>query len=230
MLIVCGKCQTTIRVPEEAAGRQGRCPKCGFVIDVPSQAPETGYAADPLPPPLPSQPPPLPRPSRRDDDEPVSRRGRYRRDDDDDDDLFERAMSIRTCRRQGSIGLSLAGMVLGLTGLVFLIGTIAVSSVLPAVVPDPGVCCFSILGGYTGLILAGVVAILGTVFSFVGMRRGGIWYAWTGAISSIVTLTVVILFIVLTLLFGVVMFMGIVFVAAAAAQPPPPNGPPMRRR
>ena len=33
MLIVCGKCQTTIRVPEEAAGRQGRCPKCGFVID-----------------------------------------------------------------------------------------------------------------------------------------------------------------------------------------------------
>ena len=234
MLIVCGKCQSTVRVPDDSTARKGRCPQCGSVIDIPSA--ETAYAAEPPPPPLPATPPPLPAPSRRDDldDEPRRRRSERRSERDDDDDRFDRSLSIRLRGRGSqSIGLSVTGMVMGLAALFFLIGSIAVSTLVPAIAQDAGVCCFSVFGGYTGLIVSGIVAILGTIFSFVGMRHGGLWYAWTGAISSLLTLIVVILLIVLTVLFGVVVFMGLVLAvgaAANAANPPPPGGPPMRRR
>jgi predicted Zn finger-like uncharacterized protein len=42
MLITCGNCQSKIRVPESAAGKKGKCPKCGSVITIPAE----GEAAD----------------------------------------------------------------------------------------------------------------------------------------------------------------------------------------
>src|SRR5437868_1643461 len=49
MLIVCNHCQTTNRVPESAAGKRGKCPKCGTILDIPAEPP-----AAPTPPPDPS--------------------------------------------------------------------------------------------------------------------------------------------------------------------------------
>jgi serine/threonine protein kinase len=39
MVIVCGKCQSNIDVPAEAAGTTGKCPKCGNVLAVPADNP-----------------------------------------------------------------------------------------------------------------------------------------------------------------------------------------------
>ena len=46
----CGQCNTAIQVPDEHAGRKGRCPGCGTVVTIPP-----AYAA--APPPQPAPPP-----------------------------------------------------------------------------------------------------------------------------------------------------------------------------
>ncbi len=50
MLIVCSNCQSTNRVPENAVGKKGKCPKCGTILDIP--AADSGKTAPPLPAPL----------------------------------------------------------------------------------------------------------------------------------------------------------------------------------
>ncbi len=39
MQITCSNCQSKIKVPDSAAGKKGKCPKCGTVIAIPAQAP-----------------------------------------------------------------------------------------------------------------------------------------------------------------------------------------------
>src|SRR5882724_8138358 len=36
MHVTCSNCQSKIRVPDSAAGKKGKCPKCGNVITIPS--------------------------------------------------------------------------------------------------------------------------------------------------------------------------------------------------
>jgi hypothetical protein len=98
MLIACSSCQAKIKVPDNAAGKKGKCPKCGAVMlipaaeaapEVPPEVPPVAAAPAPPPPPAPapalpdlfpraeeavsetpsSGPPPIPTRSRRDRDE-----------------------------------------------------------------------------------------------------------------------------------------------------------------
>ena len=36
MQITCSNCQSKIRVPDSAAGKKGKCPKCGTIIAIPA--------------------------------------------------------------------------------------------------------------------------------------------------------------------------------------------------
>jgi hypothetical protein len=68
MLITCYGCDSRIRLPDNAAGKRVKCPKCATLIFVPEAEssherakPEaTGVSSTPLPPPLPPLPPPVP--------------------------------------------------------------------------------------------------------------------------------------------------------------------------
>jgi hypothetical protein len=215
LLIVCSSCQTTIKVPPEAVGKQGKCPKCGTVLTIPAEpppaatveppAPETGYASE-IQPPFPSPPPPVPKSSRHYDvvdDEPPRRR--YEDEEDDDDDW----RSIRRPRRRQSIAMSMAAMVLGISGLVVFVASIAVTIGFTAVA-GPGGCCCSFFGGYGALVICAILGILGVVFGFIGIGQGGRGFGWAGIITSITTLVLGAAFFAL---------IGI----AVANQPPPPN-------
>ena len=131
MLIVCTKCQSNIHVPQTAAGKKGKCPRCGTVLTVPPATPPavapppapepppvpppvpaTAYASE-IPPPLPApEPPPVPRAPRGYDADDEPRRRRYN-DDDDDDDLSIR----RPRRRSTSKAMAISAMCLGVSGL-----------------------------------------------------------------------------------------------------------------
>ena len=52
--VACPGCGTELNVPDEMAGRQGKCPKCGQVMVIPQVAPATA--------PTPQAPPPAPAP------------------------------------------------------------------------------------------------------------------------------------------------------------------------
>jgi hypothetical protein len=58
----CPACQQQLRVPDESAGKNAKCPKCGTIAVIPSANFETASPPPfpPLPPPPPSQPPPPP--------------------------------------------------------------------------------------------------------------------------------------------------------------------------
>lgn len=45
MKFTCSKCAKAIRAPDEMAGKQGQCPSCGHIIDVPAVAPKSQPAA-----------------------------------------------------------------------------------------------------------------------------------------------------------------------------------------
>jgi hypothetical protein len=176
---------------------------------------------------MPSNPPPVPvskSPARYDDedDEPLPRR-RYE-DDDDDDDLHR---SIRRPpRRRESSGLSLTAMILGITGLLFLVGSIAVvflGLAAAGAAQNPGACCCGFIGSWGGLLVSGILGLLGTILGFVGLSRGAPGFAWTGICTGIATVLGIILYLVLTV---VLMMLGVAAIGAAAQQqnnfgPPP---------
>jgi serine/threonine protein kinase len=63
MLVVCNHCQTTNRVPESAAGKKGKCPRCGAIIAIPAGAPPIEKAALPAAEPPEAAPPAAPTPA-----------------------------------------------------------------------------------------------------------------------------------------------------------------------
>jgi hypothetical protein len=253
MLIVCHGCQSKIRVPDRAAGKKGKCPKCGTILTIPAAAPPpdaaappplppelpeipevdvheeppaaplpTAYAAD-IPPPLPPEPPPVPKVSRRadrDDEDDAPRRRRYH-DEDEDDDL-----NIRRPRRKQETGMALTAMILGISGLVVTLGSITVG--IGFTFGTGGCCCF-IFGGYAGLAVGGILAIVSGVFAFIGLNHGGRGFAWAGMITSIVNLVLIVLYVILSLVLGAAFF---AFFAALVGQQqqnvrqPGPFGPP----
>jgi predicted Zn finger-like uncharacterized protein len=68
MLITCNGCNSKIRVPDSAAGKRVKCPKCATLIRVPeverppqsSEPQTTGVSSTPLPPPPPAESEPEP--------------------------------------------------------------------------------------------------------------------------------------------------------------------------
>jgi hypothetical protein len=166
MLIVCRSCDTRMKVPDGAAGRTGRCPRCGAAFIVPAapaavagpttrdegitaSAPPVDYSAPPRPPRRPSEPEP---------EEPPPPRRPRRADADDDWD------NVRPRRRQDheSVGLSVASMVLGIVS--------AVTSTLGSP------CCCGLLGTPLPILCGGIAVVMG----LAGMAQGGRAYAYTG--------------------------------------------------
>jgi predicted Zn finger-like uncharacterized protein len=135
MLITCSNCESKIRVPDSAAGKKGKCPKCGTVIAIPAaeEPIEAGFAetapAEVTPPRGPgpvaeepaaspfdftaSAPPPATQGSRKgeiEDDEVMEEPGEV-------DEEEERAPR-RPKRAKENATLSIISMVLGILSLV----------------------------------------------------------------------------------------------------------------
>ena len=128
IIVACPKCSTRLSAPDNAAGKQVRCPKpaCGGIAEVPQFLPAEEVAVveavavppKPRPKPVPAvadddHEPPRKR-SRRDDDDDDRPRSRRRRRDDDDD--FDRPRR----RRSGANPMAVVALILG--GLVIVGG------------------------------------------------------------------------------------------------------------
>jgi predicted Zn finger-like uncharacterized protein len=242
MQIVCTQCQAKIKVPDSAAGKKGKCPKCGTILTIPAappaptremQAPDTGMMAEaPLPtvdveaeaadtdyaPPVSNRPPPVSKPRRRDMDDPedeyeddVSRR----RDRDDDDDEPRRRdrddLDILRAKKP-SIGLSLTSMILGIAAIVITLLSTVAGGLLGLLCP----CGF--IGGYVGVGISGILAVVSLALGFFGLSKGGKGFAITGLITSGLSVLLILLYVVLSLL-GIGLFAAFI----AANQPPPPR-------
>lgn len=244
MQIVCTNCQAKIKVPDSAAGKRGKCPKCGTVLTIPAavpseagvegkNAPETGMMAEAPPPEVAGEeaaggysaaPPPLPsassrntyeddrRPRQRDDD--YDEGPRRRRDDDDEYDDEPRRRDRRDVdilRRPPSIGLSLTSMILGITAMVITLASTIAGGLFGLICP----CGF--IGGYIGIGLSGILALVSLPLGFVGLNKGGKGFAVTGLITSGLSVLLIVLYVILSLL-GIGLFAAFI---AANQQPPP---------
>jgi predicted Zn finger-like uncharacterized protein len=190
MLITCSNCQSKIKVPDNAAGKKGKCPKCGNVIVIPAAeppvdediapAPKSSASAfeapakkKPAPPPAEEEDyveegePPLPKSkSARDEDE-IEDEEYDEQEEEDDDDRPSRKKLKKLKKGPQSIGLSLTSMILGICGVVF--GT--------------GGCCVPCLGIWTSPLpfLLGAGAIITGIF---GLKKGGTGFAITGLVTG----------------------------------------------
>src|SRR5262245_50938902 len=119
IIVACPKCSTRLSAPDNAAGKQVRCPKpaCGGIADVPNYLPAEEVAVveavaippKPKPKPVPAaadDEPPRKR-SRRDDDDDNDRPQSRRRRRDDDDDDFDRPRR----RRSGANPMAIAALI-----------------------------------------------------------------------------------------------------------------------
>jgi predicted Zn finger-like uncharacterized protein len=213
MLITCSTCQSTIRVPDDAVGMQGKCPKCGTILTITAAeaapSPSTGYASQ-VPPPLPPAAPSASKAGARYDDFDEEPGRGYDRDDNEDWSIRRRRI-----RKAPSAGLSIAAMILGVTGLFLLIVSV-VASVFITAAAGPAGCCVSFLGGYVALAITGILGLLGVILGFTGMRQGGRGYAWAGVGTGSATILAVLVCLLLTFL-GVIAAVGIGAAGAAAA-------------
>jgi hypothetical protein len=51
----CGNCNQSLTVPDDSAGKKGKCPQCGNLVEIPTSSPLPAYSPPPL-----SQAPPAP--------------------------------------------------------------------------------------------------------------------------------------------------------------------------
>jgi len=238
MQIACTNCQAKIKVPDSAAGKKGKCPKCGTMLIIPvappaeeMKAPQTGMMAEPPParvdieaeaadadynPPVPKRPPTT---AERDDyedeaDRDDERRSRRGRDEDDLDDEQRRRSSgeMDILRRQPSIGLSLTSMILGIASILITLASTIGGGLFGLFCP----CGF--IGGYLGVGLSGILALVSLPLGFVGMNKGGKGFAITGLATSGISVVLILLYVVLSIL-GI----GLFAMCMAANQPPPPR-------
>ncbi|MCI0700244.1 MAG: zinc-ribbon domain-containing protein [Planctomycetia bacterium] len=83
IIVVCPGCSTKLSAPEEVAGKQVRCPKCGSAADVPAfvaveEVPVVEAAV--------VSPKPKPKPVKADEEEDETPRKKKRRDEEDEDE------------------------------------------------------------------------------------------------------------------------------------------------
>jgi hypothetical protein len=158
----CPACNAKINVPDNMAGKKAKCPKCANIFVLPGGA--EGISASPVPAAAPA-PARSARPPADDMDfeEAPVRRGRGRDDDYDDPPR----------RTGGTNGLAIAGMVLGIVGLVL--------AFIPCV----------------GWILGIILGIVGAALSGIGLASAnksgsGKGMAISGLILSILAIVVAI--------------------------------------
>lgn len=202
MQVTCSNCQSKIRVPDSAAGKKGKCPKCGNVIVIPAlEAPadEPAPAAAGSPFDFSGDEPPPARKSSRQTDDAVeaptpSRKSKARLADDkevvetaDDDEAEDN--NIRRSRKGESKGLSLASMICGIVSLVF---------------ATVGTCCcgfIPIVGPIGQLLVVVLTAIAAIIMGFIGKSKGAPGFAITGIICGGVSLVLLVIGVVLVIVF-----------------------------
>jgi predicted Zn finger-like uncharacterized protein len=143
MQITCSSCQAKIRVPDSAAGKKGKCPKCGTAITIPAAEPPTEeLSASGSPFDFGGEAPAAP-----------PRKGKSPAAEDEIQEEPADAGPAPTGRKQPeSSGLAITSLVLGILCLLCSCGSIAHPCV--AVLP----------------LLLGIGAI---ITGFLGMKRGG---------------------------------------------------------
>jgi predicted Zn finger-like uncharacterized protein len=206
MLITCNGCNSKIRVPDTAAGKRVKCPKCATVIKVPEaeKTPDvepTAVSSAPLPPPPEPQepadpeafsttpsssgakPPPIKKTRASsiddgDDDEPEppGKRRRKYDDDEDEDDDFDVRNRRRASAPQGVNSMAMTSMILGIVSLVSVWGS----------------CCCGLFG-----VIALACAVMALIFGFMGKTPGSESYAWAGIICGSITLVLALVGIVI---------------------------------
>jgi hypothetical protein len=127
-------------------------------------------------------------------------------------------------------------MILGISGLVVSIGSVGGGLLLSTA------CCCGAFSTYIGFGISGILGILGIVFGFIGLKRGGKGLAWTGIATGGVNLVLILVYVILTVVLGLALFgLGAAIIANQPQQqnfgaprpnfgPPPPRnfGPPPR--
>ncbi len=168
MLITCSNCESKIRVPDSAAGKKGKCPKCGIVIAIPA-------AEAPLEVPVEAAPPetvaeePAGSPFDFSESAPPPKQAGPKVEIEDDEvieepaDVEEAEEEDRPKRKKKlakeQTGLSLTSMILGIVSLL----CSCISLGTWCVAPIPFLCAI-------GAIVTG----------FLGMNKGGKGMAITG--------------------------------------------------
>jgi predicted Zn finger-like uncharacterized protein len=174
MLITCSNCQSKIRVPDSAAGKKGKCPKCGAVIAIPlEESPAEEAAAEPA-----AEEPAGGSPF--DFDEPAApRKGKSARTTGEETEEEAEAGGEGEAKQE-SPALSIVALVLGILSLVCGCGT----GVAWYCAPLPILCAIGAL-----------------VCGLLGMKRGGrvmgIIGASLGGVSILLTIIMIVLNIVL---------------------------------
>jgi predicted Zn finger-like uncharacterized protein len=175
MLITCSNCQSKIRVPDSAAGKKGKCPKCGTVITIPLEEPPAEAAiAEPAPveeaPPAPVAEQPADSPFDFSEPEPPPPpRRTSRKAVDEEDEVMEEPAEAEVEEEEEApkkkklakenTTLSLVSMILGIVSV--FCSCISLSSW--CVAPIPFLCAVGAL-----------------VTGFLGLKQGGKGMAITG--------------------------------------------------
>jgi predicted Zn finger-like uncharacterized protein len=207
MLITCSNCQSKIRVPDSAAGKKGKCPRCGTVIAIPAtgeaaeEAPAEAPAETPPPPPEPvAEAPPAEEPARSPFDfsepepPPAPPKKASRKAAADEDEVVEEpeveayADEERPKTRKPvkeSATLSLVSMILGILSLVCSCPTFVSWCVAP---------------------LPFVFAVAALVTGFLGMKQGGKGFAIAGMCCGGGGILLTIIMILVNIFVGVALF------------------------
>jgi predicted Zn finger-like uncharacterized protein len=154
MMITCSNCQAKIRVPDAAAGKKGKCPKCQTVITIPAAGEPS---ADDLPPPADEAAGGSP--FDFSGEAPAKRTKGKAATDEELDEAVEEGTGKVGKKKPESTGLSLTSMILGIVSLVC--------------------SCFS-LGTWCVAPLPFLMAVAAIVLGFIGMGKGGKGMAITG--------------------------------------------------
>lgn len=161
-----------------------------------------------------------------DDDAPRSKRGRSRddedddedrrpakkrrRDDEDDDDHVDiRRKKKRGKEKAGPNGMAIASMICGIC----------------AIVSYFAACGCGAAAGPFGAIPGGValvLAIVGVILGHIGKTPGSEGFAWTGLITSYITLVLMLLGVILVI---ILLIFGVALLAAAGNAQPRPMPP-----
>jgi predicted Zn finger-like uncharacterized protein len=155
MLVTCPNCQSKIRVPDAAAGKKGKCPKCATVISIPATGEEAAEAA-------PSEAVTGSSGSPFDFSEsaPAPKKGSRVEDEVEEEEAEgEEGAGKKAKKKQESTGLSLTSMILGIVALV---------------------CSICSLGSWCVAPVPFLCAVGAIVTGFLGMNKGGKGMAITG--------------------------------------------------
>jgi serine/threonine protein kinase len=157
------------------------------------------------------------RPARRDAPDQPDHPSHWDRDD------------VLNIRRPPSAAMSIAAMILGLSGLLIAISATVMGVTLPW-------CC--LVGGFAGLSISGILSGLAIIFGLIGLKQAGRKYALTGLISAGITLVLILAYIVVVVVWGVNFFgqqqrnapvfrPPMKFVPPAPVKPPAPAAGPL---